>query len=134
MTTKIATIIRYVLVIASVTVKSSVTFADLSWNALPNTTIDEYFYEIGLSIANADQDCSRVHPNIIPQPYTNTSNSTAVVTSLEDNTCYVFGIRVYSTRTGQPGNWTFSINSTLAKGMIEIVVIYVLLPIKFDFL
>ena len=89
-----------------------------SWNLLPAVSIDDFFYEIGFS---AIQDCSSVFVSTLPQDYTpfkNTSSSNALVTGLEANTCYVFGVRVYSTRTGQPGEWTVSVNSTLAEGIL----------------
>ena len=90
----------------------------LSWDALPVVSIDEFFYEISFS---AIQDCSSVSVSTLPQDYTsfkNTRSSTAVVTGLEANTCYVFGVRVYSTRTSQPGEWTVSVNSTLPQGIV----------------
>ena len=110
------------LAIDNFVVETSVTFAELSWDVLPNTVVDDYFYEIGFSATNADQVCSNVDPSLLPQPYTNTTISTAEVTGLEDNTCYVFGVRVYSSiRTGQPGNWTVTTRGTLLQGKYLVV-------------
>ena len=88
--------------------QTSIVSVQLSWNPLPAVSIDEFFYEIGFS---AIQDCSSVTVSTLPQDYTifmNTSSSTAVVTGLEPDTCFVFGVRVYSIRTGQPGEWLLS--------------------------
>ena len=97
------------------TVKTSITFAELSWNTVSNTSIDGYFYEIAV------QECFSVNPDLLDDgyiSYLNTTNGAIEVAGLESKTCYVFGIRMYSTRTGQPGEWTASVRSTIAKGTL----------------
>ena len=93
--------------------KALIFSVQLSWNPLPSVAIDELSYEIGFSPI---QDCSTVTVSTLtlPHNYTtfmNTSIGTAEVTGLDPSTCYVFGVRVYSTMTGQLGEWTISVNN-----------------------
>ena len=110
------------LVIYDFVIESSITIAELSWKSIPNTAIDIHFYEVGLLITSGDQDCSSsVNQTVLSvgnlSYIISTNTTTAVVTNLEADTCYVFGVRVYSTRKGQPGEWTIRVNSTLAESM-----------------
>ena len=101
--------------IDNLSVSTSTTFAQLSWNVLPCTTvsIDTYVYEVGFAVSGNSGQCSQAS---LPLPYINTTNGSVEVTGLLNDTCYVFGVRVYSLRTGQPGNWSIIFNSTLQQG------------------
>ena len=93
--------------------------AELTWSVLEDISIDDYSYEIGFAEYTSDAVCSSGNPTTLPQDYisyTNTSDGSAEVTSLTPNTCYVFGVRVYSLRTGQPGQWNVKANATLTAG------------------
>ena len=100
-------------------------FVKLTWSFIPDVAVDDYWYEIGFAEVTSDQRCSTVNTTTLPQhyeSYTNTSTSGNVdLTGLKVDTCYVFGVRVYSTRTGQPGEWTVRVNSTLPEGMYSSV-------------
>ncbi len=82
------------------------TSTQIYWSTLP----EYYIYEVG-----SGANCSSMYPSTLPQGYTsyaNTTDRTIEVTGLEPNTCYVFGVRAHSTRTGNPGKWTVTLNST----------------------
>ena len=93
----------------------------MSWSLLPDVSIDNYFYEIGIAeIISDHQNCSNVVPNTMPLSYANTSTNRSIeVTDLKTDTCYEFGVRVYSTITGQPGEWNIRVNSILPSGIVN---------------
>ena len=101
------------LAVGNFSVSTSITFAQLSWNVLPMVSIDTYVYEVGFAVSGNSGQCSLAS---LPFPYINTTNGSIEVTGLLNDTCYVFGVRVYSLRTGQPGNWSIIFNSTLQQG------------------
>ncbi len=100
-------------VIESVATLSYVTSTQLSWSLLP----EYYSYEVGF--IEADTNCSSMSLSTLPQGYTsyaNTTIGTIEVTSLDPNTCYVFGVRAHSTITNLPGEWTVTLNNTQELG------------------
>ena len=101
----------YIVSIESIVTQSYVTSTQLSWSLVPAS--DYYLFEVGF--IKADTNCSSMSLSALPQGYTlyaNTTNETIEVTSLDPNTCYVFGIRAHSTITNLPGEWTVTLNNT----------------------
>ena len=79
----------------------------LSWPATDNALI----YEVGYSIwlPDAQQCANGGNIDTLPDGYTlfgNTTDSSIVVTGLQPGTCYVFGVRAYSSNVLMPGKWT----------------------------
>ena len=105
--------LSFLLAVNSLSVSTSIAFAQLSWNVLPIVSIDTYVYEVGFAVSGNSGQCSQAS---LPLPYINTTNGRIELTGLLIDTCYVFGVRVYSLRTGQPGNWNITFNSTLQQG------------------
>ena len=103
----------FLLAVSDLSVSTSITFAQLSWNVLPTVSIDTYVYEVGFAVSGNSGQCSQAS---LPLPYINTTNGSIEVTGLLNDTCYVFGVRVYSLRTGQTGNWNILFNNTLQQG------------------
>ena len=98
----------------------SITHAQLSWNSLPSTSIDTYIYEVGYWVVNNSLNCmwnqSIQPPNNIT--HINTTNGTVKLSGLKDDTCYMFGVRVYSEKTDNPEKWEIIFNRTLPLGML----------------
>ncbi len=93
----------------------------MSWNTLPSTSIDTYIYEVGYWIVNNSISCmdqSIQPPNNIS--HINSTNGTVELSGLKDDTCYMFGVRVYSERTNNPEKWEIIFNRTLPLGMLQI--------------
>ena len=97
----------------------SITYAQLSWNTLPSTSIDTYIYEVGYwEVKNS---CNCMNKSIQPPnniSHINTTNGTVELSGLKDDTCYMFGVRVYSERTDNPEKWEIIFNRTLPLGML----------------
>ena len=97
----------------------SITYAQLSWNTLLSTSIDTYINEVGYWVVNNSLNCmdqSIQPPNNIS--HINTTNETVELSGLKDDTCYMFGVRVYSERTDNPEKWEIIFNRTLPLGML----------------
>ncbi len=97
----------------------SITYAQLSWNTLPSTSIDTYIYEVGYWIVNNTLNCmdqSIQPPDNISQIIT--TNGTVELSGLKDDTCYMFGVRVYSERSGNLEKWDIVFNRTLPLGIL----------------
>ena len=105
--------LSFLLAVESLSVSTSIAFAQLSWNVLPTVSIDTYMYEVGFAVSGNSGQCTQAS---LPLPYINTTNGRIELTGLLIDTCYVFGVRVYSLRTGQAGNWNIIFNSTLQQG------------------
>ena len=91
----------------------------LTWSSLRDVSIDEFSYEIGIAEFTSDVVCSSVNPTTLPQDYVSyitTHDDIVKVTGLIPDTCYVFGVRVYSLRIAQPGQWTVESTITLSEG------------------
>ncbi len=107
------------LAVVNISSQVSITYAQLSWNTLPSTSIDTYIYEVGYWIVNNTLSCmdqSIQPPNNIS--HINTTNGTVELSGLKDNTCCMFGVRVYSERTNNPEKWEIIFNRTLLLGML----------------
>ena len=91
------------IVIEIIATQTYATSTQISWTTLP----EYYIYEVG--IVGSGANCSSMYPSTLPQGYTSYANTTGrsiEVTGLEPSTCYLFGVRAHSTRTGNPGEWT----------------------------
>ena len=107
------------LAVVNISSQVSITYAQLSWNTLPSTSIDTYIYEVGYWVVNNSLNCmdqSIQPPNNIS--HINTTNGTVKLSGLKDDTCYMFGVRVYSERTDNPEKWEIIFNRTLPLGML----------------
>ena len=70
-----------------------------------------YTYEVAF-ILSTDRECSSTNVNTLPDGYTSYRNTTEThieIIELESNTCYIFGVRVYST---VPGDWNILVERT----------------------
>ena len=105
--------LSFLLAVSKLSVSTSIAFAQLSWNVLPTVSIDTYVYEVGLAVSGNSGQCSQAS---LPLPYINTTNGRIEVNGLLIDTCYVFGVRVYSLRTSKSGNWSIVFYSTLKQG------------------
>ena len=78
----------------------------LSWEPLTNVSNVTYEYEVAYSV---DPECSGDHFSI-PDGYTlyyrRTSNHYIEVVGLMSGTCYVFGVRAYTSVTNSPGEFS----------------------------
>ena len=64
--------------------------------------------------------CTSTSLTTLPEGYTsfvNTTGSSVVVTGLDSGTCYLFGVRVYSSRSPVPGEWTLLLQQTDTTGI-----------------
>ena len=98
----------------------SITYAQLSWITFPSTSIDTYIYEVGYWVVNNSLNCMWNQSIQPPNNFyhINTTNGTVELSGLEDDTCYMFGVRVYSERTDNPEKWEIIFNRTLPLGML----------------
>ena len=70
-----------------------------------------YTYEVAF-ILSTDRECSSTNINTLPDGYTSYRNTTEThieIIELESNTCYIFGVRLYST---VPGDWNILVERT----------------------
>ena len=86
----------------------------MSWKALPEISIDAYTYEVGFAISSGNGECSQAS---VPLTHALITEENAEVNGLKSDTCYTFGIRVYSSRVTEPGEWNIVVASTLSQGM-----------------
>ena len=96
------------------------TSVQLSWTPLITQTDDSFTYEVGYIAQPSNTACTGTIPSTLPEGYTsfiNTTNSSVVVTGLDSGTCYLFGVRVYSSRTPIPGGWTLFLQQTDTTGI-----------------
>ena len=77
-------------------------------------------YEVGYIAQPSNTACTSTILSTLPEGYTsfiNTTDSSVVVTGLDSGTCYLFGVRVYSSRSPIPGEWTLILQLTNATGI-----------------
>ena len=100
------------------TVSPSLRFVLLSWQPLPSVTNISYEYEIAYSVDSQCTDNSVSLPNgyTVYSPRT-TSNSTEVF-GLMSGTCYVFGVRAYTSVTNSPGEFSVINGVTVSEGIV----------------
>ena len=96
------------------------TSVQISWTPLITQTDDSFSYEVGYIAQPNNAACTGRIPSTLPEGYTsfmNTTNSSVVVTGLNSGTCYLFGVRVYSSRSPVPGEWTLILQQTNTTGI-----------------
>ena len=75
----------------------------LSWNPLITLSDELVVYQVGYSVIPNDTQCNDTNGTVlsINSVFSNTTNDSIVVSGLEPDTCYVFGVRVYSINYGE---------------------------------
>ena len=87
------------------------TSVQLSWEAISTNNEIIYTYEVAF-ILSTKRECSSTNVNTLPDGYTSYRNTTEThieIIELESNTCYIFGVRLYST---VPGDWNILVERT----------------------
>ena len=73
-----------------------------------------FTYEVAFNI-NSDRECSSTYMNTLTDgyiSYINTTESKITITELESDTCYIFGVRIYSSYSTVPGDWNILVEKT----------------------
>ncbi len=87
----------------------------LVWESLTNVPDVTYEYEVAYS---ADPECSGDHASL-PDGYTlyypRTSTHYIEVVGLMSGTCYVFGVRAYTSVTDSPGEFSLIQGNTISN-------------------
>ena len=90
------------------------TSVQLSWEAIISNNDITYTYEVAF-IVSTDTECSSTNVNTLPDGYTsylNTSDTEIEIIELEADTCYIFGVRIYSSYSTVPGDWNILVERT----------------------
>ena len=96
--------------------RPTTTSVTLLWSPLITQVDDFYRYEVGYIARPGNTQCTDSNYVTLPDGYTllgNTTGNSIVVTSLQPGTCYLFGVRVYSSLSEVPGGWTLLLQQTL---------------------
>ena len=73
-----------------------------------------YTYEVAFNMSS-DRECSSTNTSTLTDgyiSYVNTTESKINITELESNTCYIFGVRIYSSYSTVPGDWNVLVERT----------------------
>ena len=99
-------------------VSTSTQFILLSWQPLINYTNVTFEYEVAYSVDSqcTDNSVSLLNGYTVYSPRT-TSNSTEIF-GLKSGTCYVFGVRAYTSVTDSPGEFSIINGVTVSEGII----------------
>ena len=95
----------------------------MSWTIVITQTDDSLTYEVGYIAQPNNTACTTTILSTLPEGYTsfiNTTGSSVVVTGLDSGTCYLFGVRVYSSRSPVPIEWTLLLQQTDTTGILYI--------------
>ena len=86
----------------------------LYWNPLITLSDELVVYQVGYSVIPSDTQCNDANGTVlsINRVFGNTTNDSIVVSGLEPDTCYVFGVRAYAINYGQ---WNTLILKTMFK-------------------
>ena len=100
---------------------SSTRFVKLSWEPLTNVTNVSYTYEVAYISRPDNTECSgsggyTVYP-------VNTSSNNIEVFDLIPDTCYAFGVRVYTSISDSPGELTVIQGATASEGALFMYII-----------
>ena len=105
---------------------SSTRFVKLSWEPLTNVTNVSYTYEVAYISRPDNTECSG-DLNTLPDGYTvypvNTSSNNIEVFDLIPDTCYAFGVRVYTSISDSPGELTVIQGATASEGALFMYII-----------
>ena len=100
-------------------ITASIRFVKLSWQPLTNVANISYTYEVAYISRPDDTECSG-DLTTLPDGYTvypvNTSSDNIEVFGLMPDTCYVFGVRVYTSISISPGEFTVKHRATASEG------------------
>lgn len=102
---------------------ASTRFVKLSWQPLTNVTNVNYTYEVAYISKPDNTECSG-DLTTLPDGYTlypvNTSSDNIEVFGLIPDTCYAFGVRVYTSISDSPGKFTVKHRATTSEGTFYI--------------
>ena len=103
-------------------VTASTQFVYLSWQPLMEVVNITFQYEVAYSTVS---NCSSASLPNNPALYTPraTSNSTEVF-GLVSGTCYVFGVRGYSSKSSSPGQFSTISGVTVSEGILPSLILY----------
>ena len=109
-------------VLHGLSASSTTTGIILVWDPLTHVSNVTYEYEVAYSV---DPMCSDDHVSL-PDGYTlyypRTSINYIEVVGLMSGTCYVFGVRAYTSVTDSPGEFSLIPGNTVSEGYIFIIV------------
>ena len=112
--------------ISGLCITASIRFAKLSWQSLKNVTNVSYTYEVAYISRPDNTECSG-NLTTLPDGYTlypvNTSSDTIEVFGLIPRTCYVFGVRVYTSISDSPGEFIVIQGATASEGTLLVIII-----------
>ena len=94
---------------------STTTSIILGWDPLAHVSNVTYEYEVAYSV---DPMCSVSLPDGYTLYYPKTSNNYIEVVGLMSGTCYVFGVRAYTSVTDSPGEFSLIQGNTISEGYI----------------
>ena len=64
---------------------------------------------------SSDRECSSTNTTTLTDgyiSYNNTTETEIIIRELESNTCYIFGVRIYSSYSTVPGDWNILVEET----------------------
>ena len=64
---------------------------------------------------SSDRECSSTNTTTLTDgyiSYNNTTETEIIIRELESNTCYIFGVRIYSSYSTVPGDWNILVERT----------------------
>ena len=64
---------------------------------------------------SSDRECSSTNTTTLTDgyiSYNNTTETEIIIRELESNTCYIFGVRIYSSYSTVPGDWNILVEKT----------------------
>ena len=107
-------------------ITASTRFAKLSWQPLTNVTNISYTYEVAYISRPDNTECSG-DLTTLPDGYTvypvNTNSDDIEVFGLIPDTCYAFGVRVYTSISDSPGEFTVTMGATVSEGIPVMLVL-----------
>ena len=101
--------------IFDLSVTASTQFVYLSWQPLMKVADITFEYEVAYSAVSNCSSASLPSNSTLYTPRT-TSNSTEVF-RLMSGTCYVFGVRAYSSQSSSPGQFSTISGVTISDGI-----------------
>ena len=112
--------------ISGLCITTSIRFVKLSWQSLTNVIDVSYTYEVAYISRPDNTECSD-DLTTLPDGYTlysvNTSSDNIEVFDLIPGTCYAFGVRVYTSISDNPGEFTVAQGATASEGTLLVVII-----------
>ena len=107
-------------------ITASIRFVKLSWQPLKNVTNVSYSFEVAYISRPDNTECSG-DLTTLPDGYTvypvNTSSNNIEVFDLIPDTCYAFGVRVHTSISDSPGEFTVIMGATSSKGTLFMLIL-----------